>query len=61
MTRMEKAIEEQQDQSAFVCNTCDARYGHTHDPKTGEVRRTEERASRRLEEVTKSDPTPFGP
>lgn len=60
-TRLDKASKEQQDRSAFECETCDIRYGHTHDPKTGEVRRTEDEKLRNLEEISKHDPSPFGP
>lgn len=60
-TRMDKAYSELEDKSPFVCESCDVRYGHGHEGKSDKGKTMEYGRSRRLEDITTSDPTPFGP
>ena len=64
-TRIDKASKEQQERSAFECQTCDRKYEHAHD-ESGRVRElTEQERSARhtpsLDEIMREDPSPFGP
>jgi len=62
MTRLDTASLEQQEKSAFVCKTCDARYSH-HEATKQDMACCGEKLTRfeDIIEIINRDPSPSGP